>query len=87
VHDLVLLRDEVALLKQSAAGGVVGGTERTLAQQIVCDYFCAEGLAERSGDDFRLTSWGDRLARKLIADGAAGTVWLLQSELDVLRGV
>lgn len=83
--DLVLLRDEVALLKLTSTQSVVSGTGGTLSQDGACDFCCQQGLGERQGEDFRLTPWGDCIARKLIRDGSVGAVWLLESQLDVLR--
>lgn len=82
----MLLPDEVALLKRTELCGVLCGTSTALSLETACDFCCEQGLAELHGEDFRLTSLGGDVARKLIAEGVVGTVWLQRSPLDVLRG-
>lgn len=84
MQDLVLLSDEVSLLKQAALQSVVTRSGNALGREVACAFLCEQGLVERRDEGLRLTAIGHRIARKLIADGAAGTVWLQRAQLDVL---
>jgi len=81
---LVLLSDEVALLKFAATQGALRRTGETLGHEIACDFFCQSGLADLEGDQVRLTAFGQRLARRLISTSAAGTVSIPPALLDAL---
>jgi hypothetical protein len=80
MQDLVLLSEEVALLKQAALQSVAMRTRNALG----CEFLCEQGLVERRDERLRLTAIGHRVARKLIADSATGTVWLQRSQMEVL---
>lgn len=64
--------------------GVVPRTGDTVGHEIACDFFCESGLAEPQDDQLCLTAFGQRLARRLIATAATGTVSLPPSVLDPL---
>lgn len=81
---LVLLADEVALLKLAAAEGLLVRTADASGHTIVCDFFCDSGMAARQGNQIRLTLFGKRLAHRLIATGASGTVSIPPDLLDAL---
>ncbi|AMV19191.1 hypothetical protein [Planctomyces sp. SH-PL14] len=81
---LVLLGDEVALLKFAAKDGVLSRTGPTLGHEIACEFFCEAGLAEAVGDELRLTPLGRAVSQKLIDSGASGTVSIPRSVLDAL---
>lgn len=80
----MLLADEVALLKLAAKEGVLLRTGETSGHEIACDFFCDSGMAVRQGDQLRLTLFGERLAHRLLATGASGTVSIPPSVLDAL---
>lgn len=84
MHDLVLLSDEVLFLKQTALQSVKASNDRPFSYELACESLCARGLTGREGQTLRLTPIGHRVARKLIADDASGTVWLQRSQLKVL---
>lgn len=79
--NLVLLGDEVSLLKAAALVGTVSAHGRTLGDDVACDFFCEAGLVHRAGDELRLTELGWCVARKLIDSGARGVVAIPASEL------
>ncbi|AMV22395.1 hypothetical protein VT03_31160 [Planctomyces sp. SH-PL14] len=79
--NLVLLGDEVSLLKAATVQGTVSSRGRTLGDDVACDFFCEAGLVQRAGDELRLTDLGWRVARKLIDSGARGVVAIPASEL------
>ena len=81
---LVLLADEVALLKFAAKQGTLARTGETFSHEIACDFFCESGLAELQGDHVRLTAFGQRLAHRLISTAAAGTVSIPPCVLDAM---
>lgn len=72
--DLVLLGHEVALLKVACLEGILSATGELVAHEAACDFFCESGLAERCGEAIRLTTFGKRVARKLLADRSSGTM-------------
>lgn len=80
--NLVLLADEVALLKAAAIQGRVNAAGRTLGDDVACDFFCEAGLVHWAEDELQLTELGWRVARKLIASGARGVVAIPASELQ-----
>lgn len=84
MQDLVLLPDEVALLKQAAFQSVAMRTGNALGHAVGGAFLCEHGLVERRDEGLRLTAIGHRVARKLIADSATGTVWLQRSQMEVL---
>ena len=65
---LVLLGDEVSLLKAAALVGTVSAHGRTLGEDVACDFFCEAGLVHRAGEELRLTELGWCVARKLIEE-------------------
>lgn len=81
---LVLLADEVALLKSAAKQGTLPRMGESFGYEVACDFFCVSGLAERQGDHVRLTAFGQRLAHRLISTAAAGTVSIPPAALDAL---
>ena len=80
MESLVLLGDEVALLKLASLKGVLSAQGNSLSHEIACDFFCETGLASRQGNELTLTVFGQRVARLLIAKGAVGTISILPSE-------
>lgn len=84
MKSLVPLADEVALLTFAAKQGAFPRTGETVGHEIACDFFCESGLAEPNDDQLQLTGFGSRLAHRLIATGAAGTVSIPPSVLDAL---
>ncbi|AMV19581.1 hypothetical protein [Planctomyces sp. SH-PL14] len=85
MQDLVLLPDEVALLKRSALQGGLCGTHEDLSQEAAFEFFCEQGLAELRANGLRLTSWGNQVARELVEDGNVGVVRLRPSVLAALH--
>jgi hypothetical protein len=81
---LVLLRDEVALLKVAAKHGVLNRTGPTLGHEIACDFFCEAGLAKASGEELRITEFGRAVAQKLVSSRVSGMVSIPRSILDAL---
>ena len=81
MRNLVLLGDEVSLLKAAALQGAVSTRGKTLGDDVACDFFCEAGLVNRAGDELRLTELGWRVARKLVDSGARGVVAIPASEL------
>jgi hypothetical protein len=84
MKELVLLGDEVALLKFAAKQGVLSRTGPTLGHEIACAFFVESGLAERHGDELRLTDFGQRLVNRLLETSSAGTVAIPRSVLEEL---
>jgi len=84
MQDLVLLRDEVAILKLAVTQGAVSRIGPTLGHEIACDFLCENGLAEPDGDDVRLTQVGQRVAETLLCAGVIGTASISLGVLDAL---
>lgn len=82
MENLVLLGDEVALLKLASLKGVLSAYGCSLSHEIACDFFCEAGLAKRREDELTLTAFGQRVARLLISRGADGMVSIPPSELE-----
>ncbi|AMV16442.1 hypothetical protein VT03_01040 [Planctomyces sp. SH-PL14] len=85
--DLVLMADEVRLLKQREMQGLWTRTPWTMGGGVVCKFLCEEGLAEVRDGEMKLSSLGHRLARKLIADGATGAVRIPGTVIETLSRV
>lgn len=84
MKDLVLLPDEVALLKRAATQGSVTRSGPTLGHDIACDFFCETGLAEPDGDHIRLTHLGQRVANAFLCAGVSGTASISRCVLIAL---
>lgn len=84
MKDLVLLADEVALLKFVATQEAVNRTGPTLSHEITCDFFCQVGLAELDGEQIRLTQVGQRVANTLLCAGVSTTALISPCVLRVL---
>ncbi|AMV16966.1 hypothetical protein VT03_03690 [Planctomyces sp. SH-PL14] len=84
MKDLVLLPDEVALLKFAAKQGALNRSGPTLSHDIACDFFCETGLAESDGDHIRLTQLGQRVANAFLCAGVLGTASISRCVLNAL---
>lgn len=72
MQKLVLLPDEVALLKRVASNGIIDVSGVTVSEECACEYLCGSGFAELREDELRLTAEGRELARCFMLSGA---VW------------
>jgi len=84
MENLVLLADEVTLLKFASTQGTLAGKGESFSYEIACRFFCEVGLAEPFCDQLRLTPFGQRLAHRLVSMGVSGTVSIPSSVLDAL---
>ncbi|WP_075091251.1 hypothetical protein [Planctomyces sp. SH-PL14] len=82
---LVLLADEVTLLKGARRSGRLSRYGSTLGHDVACDFFCEAGVTDDHGDELRLTKFGTRLVDHLWDTGAAGTVVVSQAVLEALE--
>ncbi|AMV16951.1 hypothetical protein VT03_03615 [Planctomyces sp. SH-PL14] len=72
MKDLVLLGDEIAILKLAAKQRVSLREGRTIAHETACEFLCDAGLARCHDEEIELTALGKGLAAWLVKQGISG---------------